>query len=312
MILALPTTHPTPTQPATFASPSETLLSDEATDVITNNVVVAWLVANLNRIVFFIVMVIVTWIIARIVRSALTKALDRSNIPSASIFVNCARLLIWFLFLLIVLKPVFGVEPTTLVTALGVSGIALSFGLKDTISNIIGGFGLMMGKVVQPGDLISVSGYTGRVKDLTWRNTIVESRDGNEFWIPNSVLNTAGLTKMTEANESIVTLDFTARGDRDLNDTAQRIADAVEKGTADLHLEGHPCIVKYTGFSPYGAEGMVLVFAQDGLLPSTVRDTVARSMNGLDCLVLDGAASVDASAPSDHDAARGAGNTAKD
>lgn len=257
------------------------------------NIALAWLSNNLGRIIFFVIALAVTWAIERIICKALRTALDKSNIPSASIFVNCARILIWFVWLLVVLKPVFGVEPTTLVTALGVSGIALSFGLKDTISNIIGGFGLMAGKVVQPGDQITVSGYSGTVKDVTWRNTIVISRDGNEFWIPNSVLNTAGLTKMTEANEAFITVPFTARGDRDLEATARTIEQATTAATADIRLEGRPCQVRYTGFSPYGAEGNVVIFAKPGLIPSVVRNQVARAMNGLDCLVLDGAASVE-------------------
>lgn len=258
----------------------------------STNIAIDWLTNNLGRIVFFAIAVAIAWIIQRIACKALRKALDKSNIPSASIFVNCARILIWFVWLLIVLKPVFGVEPTTLVTALGVSGIALSFGLKDTISNIIGGFGLMAGKVVQPGDQITVSGYSGTVKDVTWRNTIVISRDGNEFWIPNSVLNTAGLTKMTEANEAFVTVPFTARGDRDLDAMATAIEQAANTGTADIRLDGRPCQVRYTGFSPYGAEGNVVIFAKPGLIPSVVRNRVARAMNGLDCLVVDGAASI--------------------
>ena len=54
--------------------------------------------------------------------------------------------------------------------------------------------------------------------------------------------------------------------------------------------------MRYTGFSPYGAEGNVVIFAKPGLIPSVVRNQVARAMNGLDCLVMDGAASVEASA----------------
>lgn len=284
---------PIPTAALSTATPlSTTTLSESFSDFATSNIVVQWFLANLNRIIFLVVALIVTWLIERTAKTALRRALDRSNIPSASIFVNCARILIWFTFLLVVLKPVFGIEPTTLITALGVSGIALSFGLKDTIANIIGGFGLMVGKVVQPGDMISVSGYTGRVKDLTWRNTIVVSRDGNEFWIPNSVLNTAGLTKMTKVNESVATVEFTVRGDRDLETEGRRLADAIERATADMRIDGHPCVVRFSGFSPYGAEGKALIFARREFLPSVVQDRAARAIAGMDCLVVDGAASV--------------------
>lgn len=306
--------------PTAVRSPlaEDTDVTGQVTEAITDNVIVNWLKDNATKIIFFIVALAVAWAVDRVLTKALRRVLDRSQIPSASIFVNCGRVGVWVIWLLVVLKPVFGVEPTTLITALGVGGIALSFGLKDTISNLIGGFGLMMSKVVQPGDLITVSGYSGVVKDVTWRNTIVESRDGNEFWIPNSVLNTAGLTKMTTANEAIVKVPFTARGDVNVATTAMALAKAVDEATGDLQLENHPCLVRFTGFSAYGAEGNVIVYAKSGLLTSTVADRAARAMVGLGCLVADGAASVsvpkpaagDGGADSGPGAASGAGATA--
>ena len=112
-----------------------------------------------------------------------------------SIFVNILRVVVWVLAVATVLQPVFGVNPTTLFTALGIGGLAVSLGLKDTIANVIGGFGLMLGHVIQPGDYVSVSGTKGVVKDINWRQTIVRERNGNEMVIPNSILNTASLEK---------------------------------------------------------------------------------------------------------------------
>ncbi len=86
----------------------------------------------------------------------LKKALDSSKLPSASIFVNILRGVIWTFAILAVLQPVF-IQPTAFVTALGVTSIALSFGLQDTISNLAGRLGPYAGRgVIKPGDQVSI------------------------------------------------------------------------------------------------------------------------------------------------------------
>ena len=99
------------------------------------------------------------------------RALEASDVPSASIFLNILRALIWSLTVLSILQPVFGMDPSGFVTALGVASVAISLGLQDTISNLISGLSLMAGKVIKPGDKISVGSVTGEVTDVTWRST---------------------------------------------------------------------------------------------------------------------------------------------
>ena len=219
-----------------------------------------WFQVNAGKLIWLAVVLAVVFAADRVISRVLRRVLDSSQIPSASIFVNLTRVTIWVTGAAMVLQPVFGINPTTLITALGVGGVAISLGLKDTIANIIGGFGLMLGRVIQPGDLVTIQGVTGTVHDITWRQTVVRTRSGDMMVIPNSVLNTAALTKLTPVSEGMATLEFTA---------------------------------KFTGFSPYGMTGQVLVFAREGVLPSTIKDMAARAIagSGTEYLVEDGGSS---------------------
>ena len=164
--------------------------------------------------------------------------------------------------------------------ALGVGGIAVSLGLKDTVANVISGFGLMLGKVIQPGDLVSVAGATGVVKDITWRQTVVRERNGNEMVIPNSVLNTASLEKLTPSNEGCVTMTFTAKAGSDPAHVTEAVKRAVATATVEFAQPGSEPLVKLTGFSPYGIEVQALAFTRDGVFLSTMRDAMARAIAG--------------------------------
>lgn len=252
-----------------------------------------WFQVNAGKLIWLAVVLAVVFAADRVISRVLRRVLDSSQIPSASIFVNLTRVTIWVTGTAMVLQPVFGINPTTLITALGVGGVAISLGLKDTIANIIGGFGLMLGRVIQPGDLVTIQGVTGTVHDITWRQTVVRTRSGDMMVIPNSVLNTAALTKLTPASEGMATLEFTAKASGDPSAISQDILDRVTKATADVTLEGQPPLVKFTGFSPYGMTGQVLVFAREGVLPSTVRDMAARAIagSGTKYLVEDGGSS---------------------
>lgn len=246
-----------------------------------------WFQANVGKLTWLAIVLVLVLVTDRLVSRVLRKVLDNSQIPSASIFVNLARVTIWVIGTAMVLQPVFGINPTTLITALGVGGVAISLGLKDTVANIIGGFGLMLGHVIQPGDLVTVQGVTGTVHDITWRQTAVRTRNGDLMIIPNSVLNTAALTKLTPVSEGMSTLEFTAKASSDPAAVSQDILDRVTK-RPPMCLGRQSPLVKFTGFSPYGMTGQVLVFAREGVLLSTVTDAAARAIAGADYLVEDG------------------------
>ena len=209
-----------------------------------------WFQVTPGKLIWLTIVLAIVFVADRVISRVLRKILDNSQIPSASIFVNLTRVTIWVTGAAMVLQPVFGINPTTLITALGVGGVAISLGLKDTIANIIGGFGLMLGRVIQPGDLVTIQGVTGTVHDITWRQTVVRTRSGDMMVIPNSVLNTAALTKLTPVSEGMATLEFTAKASGDPSAISQDILDRVTKATADVTLEGQPPLVKFTGFSP--------------------------------------------------------------
>ncbi|MFT9397461.1 MAG: mechanosensitive ion channel domain-containing protein [Bifidobacterium psychraerophilum] len=247
--------------------------------------VLAWLGSNSERIIILVVTVIATVIITKIVSKALNGLLDRSQIPSASIFVNIVLAVLWIMAAMMVMQPVFGVNPTTFATALGISGIALSFGLKDTISNIVGGFGLMVGKVIQPGDVIAISGTSGTVKDVTWRHTIVTELSGNEMWIPNSVLNTVSLEKLTMNGDAMVRIPLVLKGDCDPDQTAQQVLAITSKASNGLSTPSIPSVVRFQGFTAFGISAELWVFAKPEVMPALLQDTVVRALAGQDFLV---------------------------
>ena len=80
-----------------------------------------------------------------------------------------------------------GINVAALVTGLGLTGFALGFALKDTISNLLAGILILLYQPFRIGDLIKVSGYKGEVSTIDLRYTEL-SQGGHTILIPNSRL----------------------------------------------------------------------------------------------------------------------------
>ncbi|WP_077597507.1 mechanosensitive ion channel family protein [Olsenella urininfantis] len=217
-------------------------------------------------------------LVQHFVVGAARKAIDGSNLPSATIFINLLRALVWAFALLAVLKPVFGVEPTAFITALGVTSLVVSLGLQDTISNLVGGLGLMTARVVKPGDQVGVGSVTGEVVDVTWRSTLVRSRGGSVDLIPNSVLNKTGLTRRTRWQVTCADLPFAVASGNDLDRVAQDIRDAAARELAGLLEPVFEVEVVFTEFTPRAALGVVHLHVKDDVVPSHAVDRLARAI----------------------------------
>ncbi len=200
------------------------------------------------------------------------------RLPTATIIINCVRIVVWIVALLFVLQPVFGIDPAGFVAALGVASIVISLGLKDTISNIFGGLMLMVGRVVQPGDYVTIAGVTGTVVDITLRHTVVENRLEEHVVIPNSILNTTSIQRLPASSESRGTFEFTMDAGYNPNEVAQDIIETTTKAAADLLRPDMETHVMFEGVTPYGVRGLVFFYAREGVTFTSVRNAMVRSI----------------------------------
>jgi small-conductance mechanosensitive channel/CRP-like cAMP-binding protein len=81
-----------------------------------------------------------------------------------------------------------GVDLTGIVATSAVITAIIGFSLADTLGNIMGGMALQMERVISVGDWVRVDKIEGQVKEISWRQTSIETRDWDTVVIPNSVL----------------------------------------------------------------------------------------------------------------------------
>ena len=64
----------------------------------------------------------------------------------------------------------------------------LAFAMQDTLGNILGGLALQLDNSIEVGDWIKVDDISGKVVDIRWRSTLVETRNWETVVFPNSQL----------------------------------------------------------------------------------------------------------------------------
>jgi small-conductance mechanosensitive channel/CRP-like cAMP-binding protein len=81
-----------------------------------------------------------------------------------------------------------GISVTGLITTSAVLTAVIGFSLQDTLGNIMGGLALQMERTINVGDWVRVDQQVGRVKEIRWRHTALETRNWDTLVIPNSIL----------------------------------------------------------------------------------------------------------------------------
>ncbi len=81
-----------------------------------------------------------------------------------------------------------GVNVTGLLTTSAIISAVIGLSLQDTLGNIIAGFALEIEHVIKSGDWIKIEPYIGRVKEVRWRQTTIETRNWDTVLVPNSQL----------------------------------------------------------------------------------------------------------------------------
>ena len=74
------------------------------------------------------------------------------------------------------------VATSTVITAI------LGLSLQDVLGNVMGGLALQTDGSVAAGDWVTLGDVTGIVREIGWRHTSLETRDGNTLVVPNTQL----------------------------------------------------------------------------------------------------------------------------
>ncbi len=88
--------------------------------------------------------------------------------------------------------------PDQLFAASAVSAVVVGFALQDTLGNFFAGLALQIDRPFKPGHWIEVGPFQGRVTEITWRATKIQTKTGNLVIVPNNIVGKEAITNYSE------------------------------------------------------------------------------------------------------------------
>jgi len=148
--------------------------------------VVSTVTGNWNKILAFVLVLVLGYIVVRIVGRIFARAMERSKLKGATgnfltSFVKVALLALYVIILLSML----GVDTTSLVAIFSVLTLAVSLAVQGVVSNLASGITLVVTKPFEEGDFVDIGGASGTVESINIFSTKLKTGDNKVITIPN-------------------------------------------------------------------------------------------------------------------------------
>jgi len=244
----------------------------------------------LNSVVDSLLILIIAWFILRVVSdlsrhwllewaAKTDSTADDRLIPLIEKIVKAVIIILAVIFLF----SAWNVDISPLLATAGIAGIAISFAVKDSLSNILGGLQLVLDRTFKVGDKIELeSGEMGVVLDIGLRSTKLRTFDNEIIFIPNGSLANAKIKNFTVPDLSVrVNVEFGVEYGADPEKVRGTVLKAME-GIDGVCPEPAPVVqfLKMSDFSlDFIARVWVNSYAQAFSMKLAVTEAVYNALN---------------------------------
>lgn len=242
------------------------------------------IITVMEKVLLVVVLFSATVVLSKIVVGfiGLHGKKTEGGLPSASLFTNITKGVIFAIGLLIILQSL-GISITPMITALGVGGLAVALALQPTLSNLFAGLQIMASKQLEPGDWVELdSGAKGYVVDINWRNTTVQELPSNFIIVPNSQLANSIITNFNRPQKQMaVRIEVGVSYESDLAkvekvtiDVAKAVVKEVQGGDP-----GFEPIIRYHTFSDFSINFTAILRVREFVNKYLVRHEFVKALH---------------------------------
>ncbi|KAF1015507.1 MAG: Small-conductance mechanosensitive channel [Stenotrophomonas maltophilia] len=135
---------------------------------------------------------------ARRVSNAMPRATSRMGVdPMLGSFMRNVVYAAALVIVVVLAIATLGVPISPLLAVLGTAGLAVGLALKDSLSNIASGVMLVTLRPFRVGDVVTVAGQTGTVREVRIFQTVITGADNQHTTIPNTLITAAPIINLT-------------------------------------------------------------------------------------------------------------------
>jgi len=190
------------------------------------------------RILFFVVVILLSRMFSRIIKRVVRAGCDRSSLDLSAllkdIFVSTSGGLAMIVGILLALSQL-GISIAPMLAGLGVAGFVIGFALQDTLGNFAAGAMILIYRPYDVDDFVEVTGASGLVKKMNLVSTTITTFDNQTLVVPNSKIWGNVIKNVTAQKVRRVDLEFGIGYGDDIEKAERVLADVVSNHELVLH-----------------------------------------------------------------------------
>lgn len=210
----------------------------------------------------------ITWIIIRLVKFFALVFLKRAEKTESKtdehlvpFFRDIIISLVVFCSFFLILGFVLRQDVISLITGLGIGGVALALAARATLENLFASFTLFTEQPFIVGDDIEIGEMIGKVEKVGFRSTRIRHVDGSLIIIPNQMLVSQTLNNLSQRRERrhkfFIRLKLNTPIDK-IKNLIIEIQQMIDSHALTSNHEGH---IKFDSIGEYSINLMIVFFA---------------------------------------------------
>lgn len=132
---------------------------------------------------------------------------DAGSVTVVSALVFVGRLVLWIVVLLLILDNI-GIEVTSLIAGLGITGLAVALAVQNILSDLFASLSIVLDKPFVIGDFIVVGEQRGTVEKIGLKTTRLRSLTGEQLIFANTDLLQSRINNFKRMEERRVAFSF--------------------------------------------------------------------------------------------------------
>lgn len=210
----------------------------------------------------------ITWIVIRLVKFFALVFLKKAEETEAKtdehlvpFFRDIIIALVVFCSFFLILGFVFRQDVVSLITGLGIGGVALALAARATLENLFASFTLFTEQPFIVGDDIEVGDMVGKVEKVGFRSTRIRHVDGSLIVVPNQMLVSQTLNNLTQRKDRRHKFFLRLKLDTPITKikiVVEEIQQLIDNHVLTSNHEGH---AKFDAIGEYSINLLVVFFA---------------------------------------------------
>ena len=144
------------------------------------------ILSAIPTILFAVLILVLGLLVTKLCLWLISKGMNKTKLEvTVKKFVSQVAKIILYVLLITIVMSILGIPSTSIITIIGTAGVAIGLALQDSLSNVAGGFMLMITKPFKIGDYIIVNGTEGTVSQISIIHTRLDSASNQAIFIPN-------------------------------------------------------------------------------------------------------------------------------